>query len=459
MYSKRLIGKGLVLFLLFNIYCTPYITDLGTTIFKEPEQIKSEWKSPFYALPMKNLGTIDFYADFSGFWKDEVYNIEMFFSFELDKLIFLKTEDEKYGAEYTVRLICYDKEENYVFDKKWEEYIKASNYELTKTDQVITRKKIFQIEPGEYIFVYLFNDENSDGEAGGKRDGIIIKPYNENDILLSDIGFANYRYQIFEEEKLDTLSKAYERLQHVDRLFTDSLSIYFDIYNNERPIRVKYSIFDSDGKQVLPETLRTDTIIDTKIARFDASFLASDYYILSIEAYYDSLRTGISKQFKIYMGAFDLSGNFVEAIRLIEAYIKYERNSLEKLKDSEPGKQRRETWKEFWSQFDPSPISEENEYLDEFVRRVNFANAYFTSLPFKGSFTGMGRVYICLGPPNAIYYENMPREGNAYEVWEYYRSFKYINTRRFIFYDRVGLGVKGDYRLVSGYSTPRWFEY
>lgn len=421
--------------------------------------IKSEWKSPFFALPKKGVGNIDFYADFSGLWKNGAYNVEMFFSFDLDKLIFLKTEDEKYSAEYTIRLICYDKDENYVFDKKWEENIKAINYELTKTERVITRRCIFQIEPGEYIFVYIFKDKNSDIEAAGRINDIIIKPYNENDILLSDIGFSNYRNQILEMEKLDTLSQVYERFQHVDRLFIDTLSIYFEIYNNDEPIKVEYSIFDIDSKQILPETLRTDTIVDTKISSFDVSQLASGSYILSVRAYNDSLSIGMSKQFKIYMGAIDLSGDFDGVTRLIEEYIRYEKNSLEKLKSSEPGKSRREAWKEFWNQFDPSPLSEENEYLDEFIRRVNFANDYFTSLPFKGSFTDMGRVYICLGPPDGVYYETMPREGNSYEVWEYYRSFKYVSTRRFIFYDRVGLGVRGDYRMISGYTLPRWFEF
>jgi GWxTD domain-containing protein len=423
------------------------------------KMIKSEWKSPFFALPKKGVGNIDFYTDFSGFWKDGVYNVEMFFSFELDELIFLKEEDGKYGAEYTIRLICYDKDENYVFDKKWEEHIKASNYELTKTEQVIIRRRMFQTEPGEYIFVYLFEDKNSDIEAAGRINDIIIKPYNKSDILLSDIGFANYMYQIFEKEKLDTLSQVYERLQHVNRLFTDSLYIYFELYNNDDSIRVEYSIFDIDGKQVLPETLRIDTVIDAKIKSFDVSQLASGPYILSIRTYNDSISTGISKQFKIYMGAIDLSSDFDGAIRLIEEYIRYDKNTLEKLKNSESGKNRRDAWKEFWSQFDPSPLSEENEYLDEFIRRVNFTNEYFTSAPFKGSFTDMGRVYICLGPPDEVYYETMPRGGKAYEVWEYYRSFKYINTRIFIFYDRVGLGARGDYSLVSGYNIPRWFEF
>jgi GWxTD domain-containing protein len=448
-----------IIILVFCFNCATYMIGRDTSTGEGIKMIESEWKSPFFNLPKKGVGNIDFYTDFSGFWKEGIYNIEMFFSFELDRLIFLKTEDEKYSAEYSIRLICYDKDENYVFDKKWEEDIKASNYELTKTERVITRKSVFQIEPGEYIFVYLFEDKNSDIEATGRIDDIIIKPYNENDILLSDIGFASYRQQVLEEEKIDTSGKSYERLQYVDRLFTDSLYIYFEIYNNDGPIKVEYSIFDNDGKQVLPETLRTDTIMNIKIKTFDVSPLASGPYILNIEAYTDSLSTGISKQFRIYMGAIDLSGDFDGAIRLIEAYIRYEKNSLEKLKNSEPGKNRREAWEEFWSQFDPSPLSEENEYLDEFIRRVNFVDDYFTSLPFKGSFTDMGRVYICLGPPDAVYYETMRRGGNAYEVWEYYRSFRYVSSRRFVFYDIVGLGVRADYRLVSDYSLPRWYEF
>jgi GWxTD domain-containing protein len=98
---------------------------------------------------------------------------------------------------------------------------------------------------------------------------------------------------------------------------------------------------------------------------------------------------------------------------------------------------------EFWEAKDPTPGTEQNELMEEYYRRVDFANANFGTF-LDGWKTDRGMVYIVLGPPNDI--ERHPFEAGSkpYEIWSYYT----IN-REFVFVDYTGFG---EYRLV----TPFW---
>ena len=53
----------------------------------------------------------------------------------------------------------------------------------------------------------------------------------------------------------------------------------------------------------------------------------------------------------------------------------------------------------FWKEHDSKPETPENEFRDEFERRVAFADQYFTQGETRGSYTDRGTVFVLLGPP------------------------------------------------------------
>jgi GWxTD domain-containing protein len=57
-------------------------------------------------------------------------------------------------------------------------------------------------------------------------------------------------------------------------------------------------------------------------------------------------------------------------------------------------------WADFWKQTDPVPITPENEALDEYLRRVQLANARFPDEGQPGWLTERGEVFIALGDPD-----------------------------------------------------------
>lgn len=56
----------------------------------------------------------------------------------------------------------------------------------------------------------------------------------------------------------------------------------------------------------------------------------------------------------------------------------------------------------FWKKRDPKPETPENEFRDEYEKRVAFADSRFTQNETAGSLTDRGMVFILLGPPTYV---------------------------------------------------------
>jgi GWxTD domain-containing protein len=106
--------------------------------------------------------------------------------------------------------------------------------------------------------------------------------------------------------------------------------------------------------------------------------------------------------------------------------------------------QQREFWEDFWKRRDPSPGTPENEKMDEFYKRVTYANQHFTA-GTQGWRTDMGRIYIKYGQPDEVVRNPFRFEGPPEEIWYFYRA-RYT----FFFVDRDGFGR---YELDESRST------
>jgi GWxTD domain-containing protein len=56
----------------------------------------------------------------------------------------------------------------------------------------------------------------------------------------------------------------------------------------------------------------------------------------------------------------------------------------------------------FWKARDPRPETPENEFREEFEKRIAFADSHFTEAEVRGSLTDRGMVFLLLGPPTYI---------------------------------------------------------
>ncbi|RMD93619.1 MAG: GWxTD domain-containing protein, partial [Calditrichaeota bacterium] len=103
----------------------------------------------------------------------------------------------------------------------------------------------------------------------------------------------------------------------------------------------------------------------------------------------------------------------------------------------------------FWQRHDPTPGTFENELMEEYYRRIEFANKHFFGNK-EGWRTDMGMVYVKMGPPDYIDRPELMTRRNIYNVNDsYLRTYRvewdyYEQGRRFIFYFKAG-----EFRLMN----------
>lgn len=97
-------------------------------------------------------------------------------------------------------------------------------------------------------------------------------------------------------------------------------------------------------------------------------------------------------------------------------------------------------WSDFWRRRDPTPGTTRNENLQEFLRRVEYADTHFSVLE-PGWNSDMGRIYIRYGSPDQIDRAPLGTSSSNHEVWHYFNR-----SLRFVFVDYEGFGR---FRLIG----------
>ncbi len=108
---------------------------------------------------------------------------------------------------------------------------------------------------------------------------------------------------------------------------------------------------------------------------------------------------------------------------------------------------KREFLVRFWNARDKDPSTPRNEFYEEYMKRIDYANNKFGNIKIKGWMTDRGRVYIKYGQPSEI--DRYPNVGNTkpYEIWLYHDIEGGV---QFVFGDLIGLS---NYQLI--HSTKR----
>jgi GWxTD domain-containing protein len=132
-----------------------------------------------------------------------------------------------------------------------------------------------------------------------------------------------------------------------------------------------------------------------------------------------------------------------------------ERAAFKKLQTDE---EREQFIEQFWLRRDPDPDTPENEYRDEYYRRIAYANEHFAS-GIPGWKTDRGRIYITFGPPDEIEshpaggpYERPIQEGGGttstypFEVW-FYRYLEGVGNGVEI--EFVDPTLSGEFRIAE----------
>lgn len=293
----------------------------------------------------------------------------------------------------------------------------------------------FIVPAGDYkVRVTLTVDKESRRKS--KWEGSISLPPSDPLLRLSDIFWLS--------EDIALAEVGIPRL--VEGFFTsepDARARIQMFSSGPHELKLFWSVLNSKGDTV---RARIDTVLPTEQIQtheytLEVRGLAPDRYTLRLDAEGNGRRESRSRQFIVRIPGVPLSVTDLDiAIRQMRYIGSKEEN--DKLRAAMPY-DREKLFNEFWKRRDPTPDTEENELLEEYFRRVEYAiDKFSTHRP--GWETDRGRIYLIYGEPTDI--ERHPFEANSrpYEVWFYSQL-----ARRFVFVDYTGFG---DYSLVG----PEW---
>ncbi|KAA3617189.1 MAG: GWxTD domain-containing protein [Calditrichaeota bacterium] len=363
-----------------------------------------------------------------------------------DDLTFVTSEQSGYEAELEWLIAVYSDDDKMIFSRSVTKQIKVADFGETnsRTDKIILKDEI-PLKPGEYK-VLLRTVDLTTNQSAQKTMQIEIPNYYDENISISDILFLN-------SVKLDSagMLKDYEPILGENFTIKDGeFYIYFNVYSEKinLPVKINYKFNGSKNKTEF-DSLTSKLVkanITSHILKIDKNMFKENKYEINIKVTVDGNSSETSKNITFFWksvphNSFDLNLALNQMVYIINP------DSLSFYLEAELT-DKQAYFKKFWAQRDPDPKTKKNELMDEYFKRINYANEHFSGLSNHGWTTDRGRILIKFGHPEDIERHPFELETRPYEVWRYY-SLRKI----FLFEDHTGFG---DFRLHPEYISVEY---
>ncbi len=358
--------------------------------------------------------------------------LEVYVRIVNDDLQFIR-QDSGYQARYGLDVSVRRGEDDLVAYDHHERTVTAATYAETnsriKADQTAT---VFTMVPDEYTLkIDLVDRETRKNRAIEKK--VSFPPENwSRDFKLGDIvsldstGAPILTGGVLQRQPLRIAYKLYAAS-------LGGLAFFYQLQTENGKLIDKRAVIPTGDGPLYADTIlvRLDTLQHGNY-RFILAARRGDVIITRGHSF-----TLLRKDLPGFISNLDLAIRQLKYVATDEEY--------RKLMSARPS-QKEKLFREFWEKKDPTPGTPTNEKMEEYYRRIRFANEQFSGYR-DGWETDMGMVYIIYGAPSEIERHPFDISSKPYEVWYYYD----IN-RKFIFQDVEGFG---EYRLV----TPLWRNY
>lgn len=389
-----------------------------------------------------------FYVDLASFFDPvtKKTRLEIYYKIYNNELTFVKTQ-ENYRASYEVRVVLLKGGRQVAGTSREEEY-PVSDYSGTiSAKDFIINQLTLETEAGKYQGQVTLIDKQV--EKGYALDvPLVIPDYPKDQIGLSDIEMAQAVSDTqpgsqFNKPNFQVIPKVRQSFEQT----SDSLICYYEIYaNKSQPIRAEYVVQDYLDKTVLDktDTIMVDSLLKPVVRSFDISDFPPGRYTLIVSALGGSKRpvAQAKQNFEVDWSIdYYVRHDFKKAIDLLRYAATGD--EIKALKKTPPEKQA-QAWRDFWKSKDPTPETPENEFQDEYYRRIRYANDNFSIWSKPGWKTDFGMVYIKYGEPDEIDRHPFDPDSRPFEVWYYYslrRVFTFAEDH-----------ATGEYRLQYPYD-------
>lgn len=352
----------------------------------------------------------------------DIYTMVPYQNFE-----FIRSNDDKYYAEYSIFMNVIDSTGKSIFSEKIPKKIFANDFSTSKGangDFEYIQKRISLIKGNYKINIRLY-DEIAKTEIKKSR-GIYAINFDDFNFSLSGLLLVS---------SIEERNGKYSITPHIDdniSMLKDGFFLFYEMYNKieNQEIDIVYKIFDKQQKLVKSsKKIRKKLKIGTKqdyiripfpntigMGEFTIQLIAlkpSNSSDLSTSDYIAVSERSIKNIYTVGDFVMDNIDIAVEKIKYVastteENYILSAKDKAEKLL----------RFNDFWKKYDPTPTTERNEAFVQYYSRIAYATAKFKN-SFDNWDSDRAKIYIILGPPLEVLYQQDRNTNYNYEIWRY----------------------------------------
>lgn len=384
---------------------------LVIVIFMMVFSISNEGFSQIIQESAKGYG-LNFFYDYASFkGNDGKSELQFYYQIANDVVTFVKS-DEGFSGSYDLSVSFYETESNrLVTYKSWEEKLNVKEYNETKlSSEFWINQMNFEIEPGEYKMSLILTDKES-GHENKFEDEIVVDDYlKSGKILMSDIELIGAKINHKKNPRF-VKDKDLILVPNATTVFGDlipRLDIYYELYNlpkdsdDDGKLNVEYRILNYRSEIIFSffEDIEFNSESTSQYAAIPITDIPEGKFYLEVRIRADKKERFFSKnkRFFIKRSFGPVGADFEKSLKYMR-YIASE-EEMNKIAGA-PDTEKKKLWLEFWKSKDPTPGSDQNEFMTEYYRRIRYANEKFSHTK-EGWLTDRGRIYIQLGTPDEI---------------------------------------------------------
>ena len=314
-----------------------------------------------------------------------------------------------------------------------DEQVRVRNFQETlRTDESIIFQQFVLLPPGTYLVRVMVRDRNAPTFAQAERTDTVPR-FAGGPTLTRPVPVYTVqgRGQRMDRPKLVANPRA--TLPYG----SDSLRFYIERYGAP-PSTIVARVVDGTDRELWRDSVRLTGSADLASALVSVPPANLPVGQAELQTVSDG-RDTTSARFLVSFSNQWVITNFDEMLSLLRYFER--QDWVDSLRRAAP-ERRADVWREFWKATDPTPITPENEALDDYFRRVQQANLRFGDEGMPGWLTERGEVFIALGEPDEILdmSSGLDRSGQRVVRWSF-------ASQRLVLYFQDQSGF-GRYRLT-----------
>jgi len=289
--------------------------------------------------------------------------------------------------------------------------------ETVRADESVIYQQFIAVRPGIYHIDVTVRDRNAPAVAHGQRADTVPR--------LAGQGMSEPLavYQGPGRTRLADVPKLLANPRGAVSYGADSLRFYVETYGMPRGARLAAHALDQAGHEVWHDTVAlsgTDSFASALVVLRPGDLPVGQgrFEVSTVGAAAAGGGAARSTRFLVSFSDQWAITNYDQMISLLRYFERQE--WVDKLRRAPP-EERPAVWREFYRATDPDGATPENEALEAYFRRVQFANQRFRESGDPGWLTDRGEVYVTLGEPDDVFdfSSDVSRAGSRGIRWTY----------------------------------------